>query len=60
MSDDRLDRIEDKIDRLALRVDEMRATIAAFIQIQSAINGKLRSRAADHERRILTLDDKRP
>jgi hypothetical protein len=59
MSEERLDRIEAKLDQLTSRIDEIRSTMSGFIQIQSAINGKLRSRDADHERRILALA-KRP
>jgi hypothetical protein len=56
MPEECLDRIEVKIDQLTSRVDEIKSTVSAFIQIQSAINGKLRSRDADHERRIVALE----
>ena len=42
----------DRLDRIERGVDEIKSTMNAFIQTQSAINGKLRSSDADHERRI--------
>ena len=49
----------DRFDRIERSVDEIKSTMNSFIQTQSAINGKLRSRDADHERRIVALE-KRP
>ena len=45
-------RAGDRLDRIERGVDEIKSTMNSFIQTQSAINGKLRSRDADHERRI--------
>jgi hypothetical protein len=81
MSEERLDRIEEEIDRLRSQlvdgrveeiavaggrfdridrgVDEIKVIVSAFIQLQSAINGKLRSRDADHERRLVALEKRR-
>jgi hypothetical protein len=78
MPEERLDRIEGKIDHLTSQVvdglaeevatasgrfdriersvDEIKMILSSFIQLQSAINGKLRSRDADHERRVVALE----
>ena len=56
---DRVAGTSDRFDRIERGVDEIKSTMNSFIQTQSAINGKLRSRDADHERRIVALE-KRP
>jgi hypothetical protein len=60
MPDERLDRIEGKIDHLERGIDELKMIMSSFIQLQSAINGKLRSRGADHDRRVVALEKGRP
>jgi outer membrane murein-binding lipoprotein Lpp len=49
----------EQFERVELSIAEIKSTMNSFIQTQSAINGKLRSRDADHERRIVALE-KRP
>ena len=69
MSNEHLDRIEGKIDQLTSclkgldrverNVDEIKWMLKSSIQTQSAINGKLSSRDADHQQRIGTLRRRR-
>ena len=69
MSEERLDRIEVKIDhlmscvkgldRIERSVEEIKWMMKSSIQTQSAINGKLSSRDADHQQRIGPLRRRR-
>jgi len=45
-----------RFDRLERSFDEIKATMHSFIQTQSAMNGELRSRDADHEQRIVAVE----
>lgn len=45
-----------RFDRIERSVDELKSTMNSFIQTQSAINGELSSRDADHERRIVAVE----
>jgi hypothetical protein len=69
MSDEHLNRIEGKIDQLTFclkglerierNVEEIKWMMKSSIQTQSAINGKLSSREADHQQRMGTLRRRR-
>ena len=69
MSEERLDRIDVKIDhltscvkgldRIERSVEEIRWMMKSLIQTQSAINGRLSSRDTDHQQRIGPLRRRR-
>ena len=49
-----------RFDRVERSLDELKGTMNSFIQTQSAINGELSSRDADHERRIVAVEKRLP
>jgi DNA anti-recombination protein RmuC len=74
MSDERLDRIDKRLDDLATRLDRaftalaelmergfarVNAMMESFTQTQMQINRELSDRDADHERRIIALERRR-
>ena len=72
MSDERLDRIDKRLDDLATRLDRValaelmergfarvNAIMEPFTQTQMQINRELSDRDADHERRIIALERRR-